>query len=1297
MPKAFGVTRRTGGTHEADGDLRTIRVFVSSTFRDMAQERDELAKRVFPRIRRLCEERGVVFADVDLRWGVTDEEAAEGRVLPVCLAEIERSRPYFIGILGERYGWVPSEIPESLVESQPWLRQQEGRSITELEILHGVLDNPEMAGHALFYFRDPAWAAHQPERDVFVDASEQDRAKLAALKQRIRTSGFPLKEGFADPSTLADMVCADLTALIDRVFPPGSAPDTIERERREHIAFSRERGRHYLGRPEYYRELNEHLAGDGPPLVITGESGSGKSALVSSWLTGGGTAAGSGLDARNGVAGERLITFRHFAGLTAYSTDWEVVCRRAIAEIVRQTGVIIEAPSSATQLRSALKETLASAAAEARVLLVIDAVNQLEGEGARLGWLPEVFPSGVRVILSTLPGPGLDEMRRRGCRELEVQPLTEDERSLLISQYLGSFGKSLSAARTRSIGSSPRCASPLFLRTLLDELRVWGEHERLDEAIAQYLAAETIDDLFETVLARWERDYERDRPGLVGDAMRLVWASRHGVQEPELLDMLGDGGDPLPQAYFSPFSIAAVGAVSERAGLLTFAHDYMRIAVEDRYLTEASQKQAAHSVLADYFIRSGGTPRSVEELPHQLVATGDWERLYSVLADEAFVTALIDRGAAEARVAWQAVIRHTDHTLAEAYSDGLSDPAAGPDFAKKIAALMSSLGLKAEAARIAGDVAEQYLSQGKKMSAADALHRQASVIWEDEPDLALQLLDRAERVFRRRGALHKMIDCANVRGLIFMAKGDYDAALHYFRIFGAYVRLARQDELLEVSYNNQALCFARLGDQEAARAAREESLRLARRSGSTESIAGSLLNTVDDLVADGCLSQAFDRCQEAERLYREAGQMRGQERALGILATVQEQAGDAASVADARRQLDSLADDRARVLVAGGALGKAGEVRLERALSMLESGELGAGLQALDAALVNLREGGDANRIGSVLIRRADVLTDLGRVQEAIDEYRDGLSLLDESSKLRRGYAGRQLGRRLRDLKRDEEAVEVLTGSADSYEAGEAPADAADALRLAGLSCERLGKHDAALQHYRRAESLLHAAGSVFGEARILRYQGVLLDRKKAHSEALEVFKRAEDLFRTIDEPWGLAETLYRAGRAQARIGRHELAVGRFREAAEGFAGTRYSADFAKALRQLAWSLSATGADEEALAAARRAREAAERTEDSWELTVSTRVEAEMAFRAGETGAACDLYQRAVELGSEGSHDDELYWALMGLSRSLLSGEDLSRSREAAQSALQLADRHGWKRRMDDASNAVAKAQERMS
>jgi len=104
-------------------DRRELRVFLSSTFRDMKAERDWLAKRVFPEIRRLCDARGVVFSEVDLRWGVTDEHKAEGKVLPLCFAEIEHCRPYFIGLLGERYGWVPEQVPSELVVVAPWLHR----------------------------------------------------------------------------------------------------------------------------------------------------------------------------------------------------------------------------------------------------------------------------------------------------------------------------------------------------------------------------------------------------------------------------------------------------------------------------------------------------------------------------------------------------------------------------------------------------------------------------------------------------------------------------------------------------------------------------------------------------------------------------------------------------------------------------------------------------------------------------------------------------------------------------------------------------------------------------------------------------------------------------------------------------------------------------------------------------------------------------------------------------------------------------------------------------------------------
>jgi hypothetical protein len=50
----------------------------------------------------------VHLVDVDLRWGVTQEQTDNDQALDICLKQIDECRPFFLGILGERYGWVTS-------------------------------------------------------------------------------------------------------------------------------------------------------------------------------------------------------------------------------------------------------------------------------------------------------------------------------------------------------------------------------------------------------------------------------------------------------------------------------------------------------------------------------------------------------------------------------------------------------------------------------------------------------------------------------------------------------------------------------------------------------------------------------------------------------------------------------------------------------------------------------------------------------------------------------------------------------------------------------------------------------------------------------------------------------------------------------------------------------------------------------------------------------------------------------------------------------------------------------------
>jgi hypothetical protein len=85
--------------------MKTIKVFISSTFKDMNAERDVLIKSVFPRLREWAEETlGVLVQEVDLRWGVTEEQARRGLALDLSLEGIDECKPYFLCMLGRRYG-----------------------------------------------------------------------------------------------------------------------------------------------------------------------------------------------------------------------------------------------------------------------------------------------------------------------------------------------------------------------------------------------------------------------------------------------------------------------------------------------------------------------------------------------------------------------------------------------------------------------------------------------------------------------------------------------------------------------------------------------------------------------------------------------------------------------------------------------------------------------------------------------------------------------------------------------------------------------------------------------------------------------------------------------------------------------------------------------------------------------------------------------------------------------------------------------------------------------------------------
>jgi len=432
-------------------ESREIRVFLSSTFRDFMQERDLLVKQVFPALRRRARERGVELVDVDLRWGITQEQSEQGQVIGICLAEIERCRPYFIGMLGERYGWTPAvdDYPAEVLEREPWLQQHRGgASVTELEILHGVLNDPEMTGRAFFYFRDPAWSEAQSESG-YVCETAQEAARLAELKQRIPSSSFPVVEPLANPQAIAERIETDIWELIEEQFPDLDQADALEKEARKHASYRQSRLGIYLGQ-EYVDHLEALVHGGEQKILITGESGSGKSALIANWMH------------RHEREHPGDVLYAHHLGCSNDANAIRpLLCRMldTASKLLEEADLItepIKVPQDWWELTSKLAETLQDLgrwckATGHRWIWVLDGLDRLAEEDQQaLPWLPLLIPEGVSVVISALDCPARAILLERQFQLLEIGPLKRNEQEQLIETYLERYTKKLDACPRRA-------------------------------------------------------------------------------------------------------------------------------------------------------------------------------------------------------------------------------------------------------------------------------------------------------------------------------------------------------------------------------------------------------------------------------------------------------------------------------------------------------------------------------------------------------------------------------------------------------------------------------------------------------------------------------------------------------------------------------------------------------------------------------------------------------------------------------------------------------------------------------
>ncbi len=545
----------------------------------MQAEREFLVKHTFPELRRWGAERGLVIQEIDLRWGIPQERSRRGEVISLCLDEIDRCRPFFIGFLGDRYGWVPDFIPGHVVRHHPWVRDYPEHSVTHLEILHGAFSEKAASSHALFYLRSVS-EKEGPRPEGW------ERQK--ALREEVRKRFPETRPDFTSPRDLGDALLEDLKRVLEAEYAERESDDPLELWAQQQASWARRKCLNFVGRRAIQRVLDAHATADAPPLVITGPPGIGKSALLARWTL------------RWEEEGSQPI-LSHFVGAEGRGADPEELLRRLLHELRHRFPFPEPVPSDPSLRRRLLATWLERVPG---LILVIDGLDHLDAGGgpADLGWLPANWPEQVRLVVSARQDSAAFEMLvARGWTVEALEEFTVEEREERITKQLAGAGKELSGSHLHRIVQSPATGLPLYAAILAEELRQYGVHETLEERLLFYLSALDPKELYDRILERCEEDFEVDQPGLVGRAMSLLVASRGGLTERDLIVLLGAGHHPLPPVYLLPLLAALDTSLQKIEGRLYIADPFLREAVEQRYLFSADLRRNLHRRLAWYF------------------------------------------------------------------------------------------------------------------------------------------------------------------------------------------------------------------------------------------------------------------------------------------------------------------------------------------------------------------------------------------------------------------------------------------------------------------------------------------------------------------------------------------------------------------------------------------------------------------------------------------------------------------------------------------------------------------------
>ena len=249
-----------------------------------------------------------------------------------------------------------------------------------------------------------------------------------------------------------------------------------------------------------YIESAEHLT----PLVLYGEQGVGKSAVISRIVAGLLNTANSQI---------RLVV--RFVGLTMETQSICTLLRSVCEQLLSILGLTNQNPPNTYPELKAFFHQLIGQPTNQQLLIILDGVDYLDSSdnGASADWLPKSLPPNARLIMTTRPE--VHRLALSGARSilqgthatfLELTPIPDPELSQFLSGILSAHNRKMTSSQFQVVLGFLRSSdyvTPFYAAILLKDAVRWKSFSR----VSQSELSVSVNGMLHCIFAKLEQKY----------------------------------------------------------------------------------------------------------------------------------------------------------------------------------------------------------------------------------------------------------------------------------------------------------------------------------------------------------------------------------------------------------------------------------------------------------------------------------------------------------------------------------------------------------------------------------------------------------------------------------------------------------------------------------------------------------------------------------------------------------------------------------------------------------------------